>query len=109
MLSALTHYLPAEARYVKPEGGLFLWVQLPGGVSAGDLYPLAAAEGVTLVPGSVFFPGEGVQSYLRLNFAIHSPEVIEEGVRRLGRAIERCLAMKQPGNGSSQRSRVVTL
>jgi GntR family transcriptional regulator/MocR family aminotransferase len=94
MLAALTRHAPAEARWISPQGGLFLWLQLPDGLSANDLYRTAAEGGVSFAPGSLFFPGQREQSYLRLNFVSHPPDVIEEGIRRLGVAIQRCLAQK---------------
>lgn len=90
LLAAVARHLPADARCIPPQGGLFAWLRLPHGLSANDLYPVAAVEGVTYVPGSVFYPGEREQGCLRLNFVTHPPEVIEQGMRRLGRAIERC-------------------
>lgn len=95
MLAALSRYLPAEARCLPPQGGLFIWLQLPAGLSANELYPLALEEGVAFVPGALFFPGERAQPYLRLTFAMHPPEIIEEGMRRLGRAVERLLAHRE--------------
>jgi GntR family transcriptional regulator/MocR family aminotransferase len=95
MLAALSRYLPAEARCLPPQGGLFVWLQLPPGLSASELYPLALEEGVAFAPGALFFPGERAQPYLRLTFAMHPPEIIEEGMRRLGRAVERLLAHRE--------------
>ena len=94
MLAALPRYLPAGVRWVAPQGGLFLWLQLPEGLSAGELFPLAAEEQVTYAPGSLFFPDGRAQPYLRLSFAAHPPEVIEEGIQRLGRALRRALARR---------------
>ena len=94
MLAALTRHVPAEARWISPQGGLFLWLQLPNGLSANDLYRTAVEGGVSFAPGSLFFPGQREQSYLRLNFVSHPPDVIEEGIRRLGVAIQRCLAQE---------------
>jgi GntR family transcriptional regulator/MocR family aminotransferase len=95
MLDALGRYLPASVRYRSPQGGLFVWLQLPAGLSANKLYSIAAEEGVTFVPGSLFFPAERPQPYLRLNFVQHPPDVIEEGIQRLGRAVERFLALRE--------------
>jgi len=92
MLEALERYMPAGTRWQSPQGGLFLWLQLPAGLSANRLHPLAGEEGVTFAPGSFFFPGERPQSYLRLNFVTNSTEVIGEGIRRLGQAMKRLLA-----------------
>jgi GntR family transcriptional regulator/MocR family aminotransferase len=90
MLHAIERYLPAAVRIDPPQGGLFAWLCLPDGMSAEKLLPLACKEGVSFVPGGVFFPHspEGAQ-FLRLNFASQPPEDTEEGIKRLGKAIRR--------------------
>ena len=108
MLAALDRHMPAGTKWRSPHGGLFLWLQLPAGLSASRLYPLAAEEGVTFAPGSVFSPCECAQDYMRLNFSMHPPDVIEEGIRRLGRAVERCLASEE-GEVTLQRPRSVVV
>ncbi|MBF0545935.1 MAG: hypothetical protein HQM08_15945 [Candidatus Riflebacteria bacterium] len=71
-------------------GGLFIWLSLPDGLSSEKLLPIAIEEGVDFSPGSNFFPGvSNGNTNLRLNFAIELPEMIEEGIKRLGRAIKR--------------------
>ncbi len=102
MLAALTRYAPAETRWITPQGGLFLWLQLPDALSANELYPAALEEGVSFAPGSLFFPGRRDQSYLRLNFVSHPPDVITEGVRRLSVAIERRLTQEQREPGEAK-------
>ncbi|MFZ5822348.1 MAG: PLP-dependent aminotransferase family protein [Chloroflexota bacterium] len=90
MLAAIKRYLPADVQFDPPQGGLFLWMKLPGGVSADDLLPVACKEGVNFVPGSRFFPdGRQGREWMRLNFVVHAPEEIDEGIRRLGKALER--------------------
>ncbi len=84
MLDALGAEVP-EARSSRPEGGYFLWLDLPGSVDAGDLLVRAEQAGVTFVRGSDFFPadsGEG-RSAARLAFSYVSPDEIREGVSRL--------------------------
>jgi hypothetical protein len=49
----------------------------------------------------MFSPGEGESSCLRLNFSIQRPEKIEEGIRRLGRAIERTYEQQSNEGGTS--------
>lgn len=95
MVEALTRYMPAGTRWLTPQGGLFIWLHLPDGLSADELYPLAGEEGVSFAPGSLFYPGERAQPYLRLNFAVHPPARIEEGIRRLGRAMQRLMAREK--------------
>jgi GntR family transcriptional regulator/MocR family aminotransferase len=90
IVQAIGRHLPPEAQVVPPQGGLFAWLRLPEGASALRLLPLAAEEGVEYAPGPRFFPqpAEG-ERYLRLNFATQTPEDIDEGIRRLGRALGR--------------------
>ncbi|NIS81793.1 MAG: aminotransferase class I/II-fold pyridoxal phosphate-dependent enzyme [Anaerolineales bacterium] len=92
MVKALERHLATDVRWHTPRGGLFIWLHLPEGCSANDLFTFAGKEGVTYAPGSLFFPGEREQPFLRLNFTINQPEIIEEGIRRLGRALDRYLA-----------------
>lgn len=93
MLLAIRRYLPAEVHLDPPQGGLFIWLQLPENMSSEKLLPLAWEEGVTFAIGNGFFPDEqDGQSWLRLNFVAQAPDRIEEGIRRLGRAVERLTA-----------------
>jgi GntR family transcriptional regulator/MocR family aminotransferase len=90
IVQAISCYLPAGAQVLAPQGGLFVWLRLPEGASALRLLPLAAEEGVEYAPGPRFFPHppEG-EPYIRLNFATQTPEDIDQGIRRLGRALQR--------------------
>jgi 2-aminoadipate transaminase len=84
MLEALERELPSGARWSRPEGGYFLWLELAGDVDAGELAGQAAAVEVALVRGSDFFPGgEGGRSSARLAFSYASPDEIGEGIARL--------------------------
>jgi 2-aminoadipate transaminase len=89
MLQALERHFPAGARWTRPQGGLFLWVTLPPGMDSARLLQDAIREKVAFVPGDAFFPGGGGANTLRLNFSYSTPERIEEGIARLGRAIAR--------------------
>ncbi len=90
MLDAIDHYLPTDVSFDTPKGGLFIWLRLPDILSADDLLPLACEEGISFAPGSVFFTdGVGGQHWIRLNFAAQPVEDIEEGIKRLGIAIQR--------------------
>jgi GntR family transcriptional regulator/MocR family aminotransferase len=89
MISAIHRYLPGKIKFDTPQGGLFLWVRLPDKISSDELLPWAFKEGVDFVPGSRFFPN-GIQGrdWMRLNFVLHSPDDIVEGIKRLGTAIK---------------------
>jgi DNA-binding transcriptional MocR family regulator len=84
LCEALRRDLP-DARFVEPEGGYFLWVDLPRGTDVGALFDAAAARGVQFVKGSDFVL-DGGESSLRLAYSGVTPAEIEEGVRRLADA-----------------------
>ncbi len=96
MLSAIQRYLPAGVHFDPPQGGLFIWLRLPENLSSEELLPLAWEEGVDFAPGSPFFPeGIGSSTWLRLNFVAQAPDEIEEGIKRLGKAIKRLSATQK--------------
>jgi 2-aminoadipate transaminase len=88
MLAALAEHFPAEARWTRPEGGLFLWVELPASVRAEELFERAIAERVAFVPGAPFFAADPRSNFMRLNFSNSTPAAIEEGISRLGRLLK---------------------
>jgi 2-aminoadipate transaminase len=84
MLEALEEHFGGRASWTRPEGGLFIWATLDGGVDTTDL--LARAEGVAFVPGrAAYVDGRRGGSSMRLNFAGVADEDIREGIRRIGR------------------------
>jgi GntR family transcriptional regulator / MocR family aminotransferase len=96
MLSAIQRYLPAEIQFDVPQGGLFIWLQLPEILSSEKLLPLAWEEGVDFAPGKGFFPdGRSGKNWLRLNFVAQAPDQIEEGIKRLGRAVKRLVQLNK--------------
>jgi DNA-binding transcriptional MocR family regulator len=74
-----------DARFVEPEGGYFLWLELPRGTDVDALFTAAADHEVQFVKGSDFVL-EGGGSSLRLAYSGVTPEEIEEGVSRLAEA-----------------------
>jgi 2-aminoadipate transaminase len=80
----LSAQLP-DARFVAPEGGYFLWVDLPDGTDVSALYDAAAVRGVQFVKGTDFVL-EGGESSLRLAYSGVTPAEIREGVKRLAEA-----------------------
>lgn len=91
LCETLRRELP-DARFVEPEGGYFLWVELPPGTDVVALSDAAAARGVQFVKGSDFVL-EGGESSLRLAYAGLTPVEIEEGVRRLAVAYAELMAV----------------
>jgi 2-aminoadipate transaminase len=91
MLTLLARYCPPTVSYTHPQGGMFLWMTLPKGMQALDLFNLAMEENVAFVPGDPFYlNGRGAPT-LRLNFTNADPEAMEEGIIRLTRAIRRLM------------------
>lgn len=88
MLQALEEHAPPGVAWTHPMGGLFLWVTLPPDVHAEEVLEIAIANNVAFVPGSSFFPCGGGSNTLRLNFSYAGPELIREGIARLGRALQ---------------------
>jgi 2-aminoadipate transaminase len=84
LCDSLTEHLP-DATFVPPEGGYFLWVDLPAGSDVAALFDAAAARGVQFVKGSDFLL-EGGDSSLRLAYSGVTPEQIVDGVQRLAQA-----------------------
>lgn len=93
MLHALDREVPKEVRYTRPKGGMFVWMELPKGLSAEGLFRRALEENVAFVPGGPFFANGGGENTLRLSYATLDREGIAEGVRRLGRALKGLLAL----------------
>ena len=86
LAAALERELP-DARFIKPEGGYFMWVELPRGTDVDALFDAAADRGVQFIKGSDFVL-EGYESSLRLAYSGVTPAEIEEGVSRLAQAYE---------------------
>ncbi len=87
LLSALERELP-NASWTQPDGGYFLWLELPGEIDARSLLAAAEANGVTFVPGDAFYSGsEGGRSAARLAFSYASPEELSEAGARLADAV----------------------
>jgi 2-aminoadipate transaminase len=84
LCDALEQHIP-DARFVAPEGGYFLWVDLPPGTDVNALFESAKQRGVQFVKGGDFMVTGG-ESSLRLAYSGVTPEEIEEGVRRLAEA-----------------------
>ena len=78
---------PAGTRHTEPEGGLFVWAELPEGMDGLKAFEAAVEAGVAFVPGTHFYPGGGHLNTLRLNFSMCDIPTIEEGMRRLGEVI----------------------
>jgi 2-aminoadipate transaminase len=94
MIESIRKYFPEEVAYTNPEGGMFIWATLPKPMDSGELIKKAIAEKVVFVPGKSFFTtGEGCLN-MRLNYSNSSEEMIEEGIKRLGKLMKTQIQLK---------------
>ena len=87
MLEGFAHF-PEGTKHTVPQGGLFVWAELPEGIDAMAALNRAIDQNVAFVPGAHFYPDGGHANTLRLNFSMQEAEVIRAGMERLGRAIK---------------------
>ncbi len=84
VLEACQAHLPAGSAFTRPEGGVNLWVDLPGQVDTTSMLARASARGVSYLPGPMFAVARDARHALRLSFAGLDPAHIVAGVRLLG-------------------------
>jgi 2-aminoadipate transaminase len=94
MLESIGEYFPRQVGYTRPEGGMFLWAELPGNSSSRTLLELAMKDKVIFVPGDPFYVNRDETSTLRLNFSCVDGPTIRLGIERLGKAIKVLLGQK---------------
>ena len=93
MLEALAEHFPREATWTRPQGGLFIWAQLPDFIDTTDLLARALRDHVAFVPGrAAYLDGRG-GSEMRLNFSGVGDDEIREGIRRIGKVVREQLAL----------------
>jgi DNA-binding transcriptional MocR family regulator len=87
MVAALPHTFPPGTTWTDPDGGMFVWLRLPGAVDTADVLKRALAHNVAFVPGAPFFATNPDHATMRLSFTTNPPEEITEGMRRLAVAL----------------------
>ena len=88
MIECFRKFMPAGVTWTEPEGGLFLFVTLPGEIDTDMIFKKAIEKNVAFVSGSTFFCNDAGHNTMRINFSFSKPEVIEEGIRRLAGVIK---------------------
>jgi 2-aminoadipate transaminase len=88
MIDGLDAALPEGSAFTRPQGGVFVWVELPEDWSARALLEAAVEHGIFFMPGSTFFRDIDSDTTLRLSISNHTPETVAEGLRRLAAALE---------------------
>lgn len=89
MLNSIKKYFPPSVTYTKPEGGMFLWAELPQGTTSLDLFDLAVKDNVIFVPGDPFYVKKTRTRTLRLNFSCVDEGIIQFGIQKLGNTIQK--------------------
>lgn len=88
MLAALQTHMPAGVKWNTPDGGMFLWLQLPAHVNTLPLLDIAVAKNVAFVPGAAFYAYEPQLNTLRLSFVTASVEQINTGIAALAQVFK---------------------
>ena len=90
-LAALDKYMPGAVD-ARPDGGFFISLTLPEGVTVDVVRKQAATQGLNLTDGQAFFPQGGGERFVRLPFCALTPAEIDEGVRRLAESVKAAAA-----------------
>lgn len=86
-MQAVVKYFPDGTRATRPDGGYFLWIELPGKINTLDLYRQALSLGISIAPGPMFSAQRGFSNCLRLNYGHVWNERTEEAINVLGQLI----------------------
>ena len=100
MLRAIEDDFPSDVRWNRPEGGLFLWLELPVDIDTTELLTKAINHNIAYVTGKPFFPDGTGHNTLRLNFSYAEDQHIVEGIKRLSNVIKAEIALVEGGKGS---------
>lgn len=93
MIENLVRYFPSEVTWTVPNGGTFLWIQLPDSLSLSQVCSAAAVQKVLVGSGAAFFPTKQGYPAMRLNFSL-PPEDTERGVKILGRILKKAISQQ---------------
>lgn len=96
MLDALKRHMPEGVTWNVPEGGMFIWVELPEGLNSMTILEEAVRRNVAYVPGAPFYANNPRMNTLRLAFVTVSAERIEQGVSVLGTLFREAIAKAAP-------------
>lgn len=91
MMELIEEVFPPGVTYIRPHGGLFLWVTTPPEINTQDLLPAAVEKKIAYVPGAPFYTNGGGHNTMRLNFSNASEEDLRIGMTRLGEVLKQAL------------------
>jgi DNA-binding transcriptional MocR family regulator len=84
MDAAIRRWLPEGVRWVSPQGGYFVWLELPDAIDAMALHRLAIERGISVAPGPLFSAAHAFENCVRLNFGHPWSTKIDDALRGLG-------------------------
>ncbi|HEV7391404.1 MAG TPA: hypothetical protein VGO08_07160 [Burkholderiales bacterium] len=87
MVDAIDKEFPVRTRYTRPEGGYFLWIELPEYANSLALYRRALKRRITIVPGPIFSPHQRFRNAIRLNYGVQWSARMDSAMRELGKII----------------------
>lgn len=101
-----THFTPAEVQFVRPDCGMFIWLnfpelsQSPRSVPSFELFKSLAEDGIICVPGDDFYvpdvdedmEGKRLPTTLRITFAASSPAKIQQGIAKMADRVKKMIA-----------------
>lgn len=91
ILESMEKFFPEGTEWTHPEGGLFLWLTFPEGVSARKVFTKCIEMKVAGVIGDAFYPNEKTDRSMRINYSNMPDDRIVEGIQRMAKAIKECM------------------
>lgn len=85
----MTKHFPAGTRVTQPEGGYFLWAELPEDVDALQLHRLALSQNISVAPGHLFSTDRRFRHHLRINYGHPQPQQLEPALKAIGKLAQR--------------------
>jgi len=92
MLAAIARYFPAQTKVSQPQGGYFLWVELPEQLDSLKVFKMALAQGISIAPGPIFSATRRFANCIRLNYGSPWHDATEKAMETLGRIIRSLLS-----------------
>ena len=102
MVAAVVRYFPKGTLVVRPPGGFFLWVQLPEGVEAVQLFEMAEAHEIAIAPGAIFSCGREFRRHIRLNYGRPWTPDVEKEMHTLGMLARQAMAEQRTARHSGR-------
>ena len=91
ILESMEKFFPEGTEWTHPEGGLFLWLTFPEGVSARKVFTKCIEMKVAGVIGDAFYPNQKTDRSMRINYSNMPDDRIVEGIQRMAKAIKECM------------------